>query len=231
VDSKLLSVVLGLALFFPGLARAQSPEESVDLDRIPQRAVRELVLKEKVKTKKDFQQISTACYRVEDSAYYQTNLKTYVVRAKIGDVWEKYTHMSPKKAWTGRTVNFGFLFSKPENKFIYAENANDPIEVGSIIYVNLRLLKGIKNLGVAFEITRLDKESKTISFCYLEGGVSTGSQEIHFSDTGNGYTRISHLTHYRSHSAFRDKELYPLFHEKFVGEFHQNILSQFRKSL
>jgi hypothetical protein len=134
--------------------------------------------------------------------------------------------MSPRNAWTGQLVKFGFLFSRPKNKFIYAENANEPIRVGNIIYVNLSLLKGLKNMGVAFEITRLDEPSKTICFCYLRDGVSQGSQEISFSEMSNGDTMISHVTHYKSRSAFRDRELYPIFHAKFVGEFHQNVLRQ-----
>lgn len=217
---------LSSALLIPGFAVAQLPGEDLDISRIPQRAVRDLVRKEKVKTTTDFQHMTTACYREEDSLNYQTNLKTYVVKEHIAKVWDKYVSLTPRKAWGGRMVKFGFLFSRPDNQFIYAENANDPIREGNIIYVNLRLLKGIKNMGVAFEVTRLDAASRTICFCYLENGVSTGSQEIRFAELANGKTRISHLTHYKSHSAFRDKELYPIFHSKFVGEFHQNVLRQ-----
>jgi hypothetical protein len=224
-------LVLVAAEFIPGLAIAQSAEESVDMKRIRQKAVRELVRKEKVKTASDFQRLATDCYLAEDSLRYQTNLKTFIIKARIGKVWEQYINMTPRKAWSGRNVKFGFLFSKPGNNFIYAGNANEPIRVGSIIYVNLRLLNGLKNLGVGFEITRLDTVNKTICFCYLKDGVSNGSQEIQFAEMANGDTRISHLSHYRSRSAFRDRKLYPLFHEKFVGEFHRNILSQIEADL
>ena len=209
-----------------GNAAAQVPGELLDLNRIPQKAVRDLVSREHVKTASDFQHIVTACYRKEDSLNYLTDVKTYEVKSGIRNVWEKYTNISPRKAWNGHLVKFGFLFSRPKNKFIYAENANEPIRVGNIIYVNLRLLKGLKNMGVAFEITRLDEITKTICFCYLRDGVSQGSQEIRFSEMPNGYTKISHVTHYRSRSAFRDRELYPIFHAMFVGEFHQNVLRQ-----
>jgi hypothetical protein len=224
-------LICAALLLIPEMAGAQSPEEAIDFSRIPQRAVRALVRKEKVKTASDFQHIATSCYQPGDKTGYQTNLKTYVVKARIGKVWEKYTTITPKKAWCSRTVKFGFLFSKPGNTFVYAENADQPISEGSIIYVNLRLLKGLKNLGVGFEITRLDEASKTICFCYLKDGVSNGSQEIRFTEMPDGCTRISHLTHYRSHSAFRDRELYPRFHEKFVGEFHENILRQIESGL
>jgi len=216
------------SVLMPGLIIAQSPEEAVDFGRIPQRSVRKLVLRENVKTASDFQHIETSCFQTEDSARYQTNLKTFIVKAPIGNVWENYVNMTPRKAWSGKSTKFSFLFSKPMNKFVYPGNTEEPIGVGNIIYVNLRLLKGLKNLGVGFEITRLDEAGKTICFCYLKDGASNGSQEIHFAEMANGDTMISHLTHYRSHSAFRDKRLYPFFHEKFVGEFHRNILRQIR---
>jgi len=229
--TNLLYLLTAVSYFIPGFIFAQSPDTVIDFGRIRQKAVRNLVEKENVKTAADFQNIPTACYQEEDSIRYSTNLKTFVVKARIAKVWEKYRNMTPENAWSGNTVNFGFLFSKPTNQFIYAENANDPISVGNIVYVNLRLLKGLKNLGVGFEVTRLDEVDKLICFCYLRDGVSNGSQEIRFTEMDNGDTRISHLTHYRSHSSFRDRELYPIFHNKLVSEFHQNILRQIESDL
>jgi hypothetical protein len=220
-----------MGLLLPVRISAQSCGDSLDLKRISQKAVRNLIRKDRVKSATDFQQLGTSCYRAEDSLHYRSNLKTYVVNARIGKVWNEYVSITPKQAWSGRMVNFGFLFSKPDNQFVYAENADEPIRVGNIVYVNLRLLRGLKNLGVGFEITQLDEDNRTICFCYLRDGVSNGSQEIQFTEMENGDTRISHLTHYKSRSAFRDKELYPIFHEKFVGEFHENILRQFEAGL
>jgi hypothetical protein len=231
--NKTLSILLNfaVAMLIPGLAFNQVPGEVLDLKRIPQRSVRKLVQKENVKTATDFQYMATSCYQPGDSARYQINLRTLLVKAPIGKVWEKYVSITPKEAWSGRTTNFAFLFSKPENQFFYPGNADEPLRVGSIIFVNLRLLKGIKNLGVGFEITRLDEVSKTICFCYLKDGASNGSQEIQFTEMANGDTKISHLTHYRSRSVFRDKRLYPFFHDKFVNEFHQNIIRHIASGL
>lgn len=224
-------LILALGLLVPGVAIARLPGDAIDMKRIPQRSVRKLVRSQQVKTAADFQAIATSCYRTEDSSRYQTNLKTYVVKAGIGQVWEQYISITPQKAWSGKTIGFGFLFSKEENEFFYAENENDPIRLGDIIYVNLRLLKGLKNLGVGFEVVALDEVNKVITFCYLKDGASNGSQEISFSAMADGCTRISHLTHYRSRSVFRDKRLYPYFHEKFVGEFHANVLRQIQNEL
>lgn len=217
-----------LLVFFTAIAPAYTQEESVDLKKVRIKSIRDLVIKEKVSTASDFQLIPTACYREEDSVGYMTDIKTFTVNARIGRVWEEYKSICPRKAWNGRMVRFGFLFSKPKNRFFYPGDDDEPIRVGSIIYVNLRMLLGLKNLGVAFEVTSLDEASKTIRFCYLKDGASNGSQDISFNELPNGDTRISHLSHYKSRSSFRDKKLYPLFHGRFVGEFHENILRQFK---
>lgn len=227
-----LILVITSAVLKSGSSAAQSvPGEILDMTKIRQKAVRNLVNSENVRTASDFQHIATSCYSEQDSQLYLTDVRTYVVRAGIDQVWHNYTTITPRKAWNGRLVNFGFLFSRLKNKFVYADNADEPIHVGNIVYVNLRLLRGLKNLGVAFEITRLDEASKVICFCYLRDGISQGSQEIRFTELTSGYTKISHVTHYRSHSAFRDRELYPIFHARFVGEFHQNVLSQINSGL
>jgi hypothetical protein len=223
---KVIGLIAMLLAGLTGRLPAQSQDERVDLRRIPQKAVRKLIRRENLKTASDFQKILPACYQLDDTVPYRTNLKTFIVKARIGKVWEKYLTISPKRAWSSRSVHFGFLFSKSKNQFIYPEDEEGPIHEGNIVFVDLSLLGGIKNLGVAFEVTRLDEQNKTISICYIQDGVSTGTQEIRFSEIPGGETRISHITHYRSHSAFRDKELYPIFHEKLIGEFHQNILRQ-----
>jgi hypothetical protein len=201
----------------------QTPVDSIDFSRIPQKSVRILVIKEKVQTIDDFQCLNTSCYQPEDSTRYLRHLKTYRIQAPIDQVWSKYTSVSPMEAWNGRMVKFGFIFSRLQNRFIYPENARDPMSEGNIIYVNLRLLNGLKNLGVAFEVTSLDSVNKVIRFCYLKDGISKGTQEIRFTPTAEGNTLIIHETHYHSGSRFRDKELYPVFHEKLVGEFHNNL--------
>ncbi len=227
-----LILIVVAAVLKAGSSAAQAvPGEILDMTKIRQKAVRDLVYSEKVSTASDFQHITTSCYSERDSQLYHTDVRTYVIRAGIDQVWQKYTTITPRKAWNGRLVKFGFLFSRLKNTFVYADNADEPIHVGNIVYVNLRLLRGLKNMGVAFEITRLDEVGKVICFCYLRDGISQGSQEIRFAELTSGYTKISHITHYRSHSAFRDRELYPIFHARFVGEFHQNVLSQITSGL
>ncbi len=219
---KNLTITLLFAALFT-TAVAQTAVDTIDLSRIPQKSVRGLVLKEKVRTTHDFQCLTTSCYPSEDSVKFRQHLKSYRVHAGIDDVWKKYSSVSPREAWTGKRVKFGFLFNRFQDAFIYPEDAASPMTVGSIIYVNLKLLQGIKNLGVAFEVTGMDPEKKIIRFCYLKDGISKGSQEIRFASEPDGTTLVTHDTHYHSGSRFRDQALYPRFHEQLVGEFHENL--------
>ncbi|HBB92914.1 MAG: hypothetical protein A2X22_07715 [Bacteroidetes bacterium GWF2_49_14] len=220
--SKNLTITLLLATLFTA-AVAQKPADTIDLSRISQKSVRGLVIKEKVRSTQDFQCLNTSCYQAEDSLKFKRHLKSYRIRASLDDVWNKYSSVSPRDAWTGKRVKFGFLFNRFQDAFIYPEEAASPMNVGSIIYVNLKLLLGLKNLGVAFEVTGLDPEKKIIRFCYLKDGISKGSQEIRFTSEPDGTTVVTHDTRYHSGSRFRDQALYPRFHEQLVGEFHENL--------
>ena len=88
---------------------------------------------------------------------------------------------------------------------------------------------GIYNLAVALEITKIDEQNKTIVFSYVNGGKSKGEQILHFITTADGYTEIIHETLFRSDSKFRDKVLYPFFHNKAINEFHRNMLHAIRE--
>ena len=219
---KTLTLLTFLAVFSQG-AFANFPGDSIDLRRIRHRAVRDLIIKEGVTTAKDFQALETSCYGTSDTSQFNTHIRNYRLNAGVEDAWAQYASVSPKEAWTGRMVHFDFLFSRFANRIIYEDEARDPMAEGNIIYVKLRLLNGIKNLSVAFEITGMDPVNKVIRFCYLKDGKSKGSQEIRFAALSDSTTLITHETHYHSDSKFRDRKLYPRFHERLVGEFHNNL--------
>ena len=89
--------------------------------------------------------------------------------------------------------------------------------------MNLKLLNGLYNLPVAFEITKIDEGNKMIEFSYLKGGKARGAQVIQLMSTDRGYTKVVHKSYVQSHSKFRDKYLYPYFHNKIINEFHGNM--------
>jgi hypothetical protein len=91
--------------------------------------------------------------------------------------------------------------------------------------MNLRLLKGILNVPVAFEIINIDPGKLVVELSYIEGNKTRGKQTLHFFDNGDGRTRIVHMSYFKSDSFVRDAFFYPLFHKKFIREFH-NVMKQ-----
>ncbi|MCX6227441.1 MAG: hypothetical protein NTV01_22355 [Bacteroidia bacterium] len=120
--AKRNSVIGAILFLITGIAAAQSPDEVVDMKRIPKKAVRNLVRKENVKTANDFQNIATSCYRAEDSARYQTNLKTYVVKEPIGKVWEQLTKNSIRYFIKNLSVNSMRIFFAKSRQICNLDN-------------------------------------------------------------------------------------------------------------
>lgn len=119
-------------------------------------------------------------------------------------------------------VSFGLMYSRLKNEISYPEDVYHGIEAGQIIFLNLNLFANLVHLAVGHEVTDVNDQEKTIKICYLQNGASTGTQLIQLKESGN-QTTVIHETWYRSGSLFRDKLLYPGFHEKGLTEFHLNV--------
>ncbi|MCF6185021.1 MAG: hypothetical protein L3J56_10465, partial [Bacteroidales bacterium] len=75
-----------------------------------------------------------------------------------------------------------------------------------------------------YEVTKIDDKKKMIQFCYINNGISQGSQRIFLYKTKEGFTKILHKTYYKSRSKLRDRRLYPIFHKRVVEELHHNLI-------
>ncbi len=142
----------------------------------------------------------------------------------LSTVWEGYSHVNSIKMWNGKSVSFGALLSKSSNLVVYAGNLSSPeIDTGQVYFLNLRLMKGLINVPVAFEITNIDQSLKILEFSYIDGNKSKGKQTIQFFDNNDGSTRIVHISYFKSGSHLRDNLFYPWFHKKFIKEFHGSM--------
>lgn len=203
---------------------SQSRLADVDLHRVPQKQVRRFIHKQMDNKVVEFTDIHPTLIREEEKSQYKINDQEFTIRENINRVWQAYCSASPEIAWNGRMVTFGLLLSKNRHTVTYPHGIPPTLDTGQVVYLNLRLLKGIYNLAVAFEITVIDSVHKMIEFRYVTGDKSQGIQQISFLKTADGYTRIVHHTLFRSQSSLRDKWLYPLFHRKTVSEYHRNIM-------
>lgn len=210
-------------VWLSGFSFAQLPLTKVNLERVHQKKVRELVEQQNQSGIMYFSDLKPSCYIEQDSLKYSFQRSSNVIREVIQKVWNKLKALKPRDEYSGRMVSFGFLYSKRLNQLFYPDDDFKEIEEGEIYFLNLKLLGGIKNIGVALEVTKVDEVNKTIQFCYLNDGMTEGTQEVKLVGTSDGNTMITQETRYRNKSKFREKKLYPFFHQKAVSELHGNI--------
>jgi hypothetical protein len=203
---------------------AQASLDAIDYHRIPQKKIRHFIDKQKSHNIHLFTDVRPTYVKGQDVSVYREVEKKYLIKENINKVFESYRSTSPSVSWNGRMISFGLMFSKGSNKVLYSDENFSGVDTGQVVYVNLRMLGGIYNLAVAFEIVDINPDSKQIIFSYVEGGKSQGEQLLQFIDTEDGYTMIIHKTFFRSNSRFRDRFLYPPFHFKAINEFHKNML-------
>lgn len=199
------------------------PIDSVNYNRIQHKKVRKLISQQKEYGINTFDDIRTVCYSKPDSASYRTFEKAQIIRQDVDVVWNNLVNQSPSEEFDGRIVTFGLLYSKQYQNLIYTNEPVDGIEEGQVLFFNLRMLSGIKNLAVALEVTRLDPDAKTVEYCYVDHGDTKGTQKFLLSATPEGFTEIRQITKYRCNSRLRDRRLYSFFHERIVKEFFCNL--------
>lgn len=197
--------------------------DSVDFQRIQHKKVRKLIAQQKHFGVRTFGEIQPVCYSSVDSGTFKTFKKSQLIKQDIDVVWNNLIHQSPSDEFDGRIVTFGLLYSKRMNDFLYKNETYDGIEEGQILFFNLRVLSGIKNIAVAMEVTRMDIDRKEIEYCYVDHGSTRGTQKFTLSTTPEGYTEITQLTRYKCKSQLRDRRLYSFFHERIVEEFFAAI--------
>jgi len=208
---------------YPNPSFAQVDFYDIDFYRIPQKKIRSLIQHQMNKNIIQFDDIRPTISKNEDFTGYRQHTKTYLIKKDISRVWEGYKSANPSNAWNGKIASFGVLLSKKTNSILYRNSKFDKIDTGQVYYINLKIMKGVYNLPVVFEIVTVDNENKILEFSYVNGTVSKGKQRIHLTGTSEGYTEIKHTSLFKSHSPFRDRILYPHFHRLVIDEFHKNI--------
>ena len=194
----------------------------IDFSKIRQEKVKKLLRDNHINTTDDLSKLKSFCYNSADGKHYHKHLKSFLIQADINTVWNAYKTISPQETWRGIMVSFGLMYSRSKKEILYPNDTYSGIEAGQIIFLNLNLFANLVNLAVGHEVTAVNESDKTIQICYLQNGASTGTQLIQLKEKED-LTEVIHETWYRSGSLFRDKVLYPGFHEKGLTEFHENV--------
>ena len=169
-----------------------------------------------------FNQLKPSLEPDETPDGYQLVVREFLVKKNVGDVWNTYLHTGLQKAWNTQKINYAFSYSNHDDALFYRDDSSCKLDTGLIVFLNLKLLFGVKNLAMAFEITRIDPMQKILEFSYLKHNETEGKQQLIFEPTDKGYTLITHLSYYKSRVKTRDR-LYPLVHAQIIRRFHRNM--------
>jgi len=215
----LLSIVYGFA---------GTPVDSIDMNRIPQRKIRNFIKHEHENQVCFLNDFKPSCQDEEESAGFSVMENTYLIKEKLENVWNIYRTTSLAQAWENKMTSFGLLFSKWSDNIEYYNDADGSgIDTGLVFFIDLRLLLGVYNIPVGLQVLKIDSIFRTITFSYLEGGRAKGIQTIHMSEDENGFTRIIHTSAFKSNSRLRDRHLYPFYHTRILNEFHWKMMYPF----
>jgi hypothetical protein len=196
----------------------------INLNEIPQRKVRNFIVSRSIDKMDDFSSIHASWTKKINKSDFKTIEKIFILKHKLSDVWEFYRHTSSFRMWNGKSIGFGLMIAKHSKVITYAKSFACPeVDTAQVYFLDIRFIKGLFNIPVAFEIINIDTVQKLVEFSYIDNNKSAGKQTIQFFDDGDGRTRIVHSSFFKSESALRDKLLYPYFHKKFIREFHGNM--------
>lgn len=223
-------ILLNLFIFLSSSCFSQA-ERTINLKEVHQKTVRKYITTRKIDRMHDFSLIHASWKKGTDESKFNVSEKKFFLKYRLSNVWDCYRHVNPSKTWNKQSIRLGLLISKPSNTATYTSNLSFPnLDTGQVYFLKLKLINGLLNIPVAFEITKIDFERQIFEFSYIENNKSRGKQTIQFFENGEGHTRIVHRSYFKSNSQFRDKLLYPYFHKKFIKEFHRNMKQLVRKS-
>ncbi len=217
------TIVLSIFLLINCQLHAQVLLDDLNFEKIPFKKVRHYI-QEQIDNHivSIYDLHPTLCKKIIPKEYSSQEIR-YMLDENLSTVWERYVNASPAESWDGKRVSFGLLFSKTSELVVYRGGECAEIDTGQVIYLNLRILRGVYNLALAFEIINVDVKNKLIEFSYIEGNKSQGKQCIRFRPTPDNRTEIIHSSYFRSNSKIRDKFIYPYFHKRATNEFHRNM--------
>jgi hypothetical protein len=196
----------------------------INVAEIPQRKVRNYIISKSIDKMDEYSSIHASWKKNIDKSRFNVIEKTFFLDDDLSNVWDFYRHANILDMWNGKSVRFGILISKGTNSVINTYNTTfHEIDTGDVYFLNLKLLKGILNVEVAFEIITINLKDRIMEFSYIDNNKSLGKQTIQFSESVPGRTKIVHLSYFKSNSTIRDKIFYPYFHKKFIREFHKNM--------
>lgn len=220
---SILITVLSAVISFPSDGYSQLSISDVEKERINWLPVQTYLLDQQNKSIQHFKDFRASWSEAKDTSDFYTYQKVYIIKESIEKVWSVYASTSPNISWKTNRCDLGLLYDRNLDTVLYQGDAIPALSQGNVLFVNLKLLKGLYQMATAFEITRVSNEQRFIEMSYIQTGAARGKQLIKLESTKNGFTKVTHITRIKSDSKFRDKIAYPFFHNKIIKEFHKKM--------
>ncbi len=221
---KLITLIASLLLFGSATLFAQMSFSEIELGSIPYPKVRSFIHNQQSNSKLDkIAELKPSCENLGDFGGFRTYEKKFKVKGDLNSVWTSYISASPTHLWKTRKSAVGLIYDRKKDRVSYSSDTCSGSRIGQVLYLDLRLIKGFYHLATALEITNIQSETSTIEINYVESGINEGKQWIRMADDGNGNTIITHISSIKSNSPFRDKILYPYFHNKLINAVHRKM--------
>jgi hypothetical protein len=218
------STALLLLLMLPIAGYSQLTYDDVEMERIPfKKIIRYIQEQQNEGGVLHFADLKPTCQDSVDVRSFFNYEKRYTVKLPLNLVWKVYRNANPTSAWTTKKSSCAMVYERNSDKLYYQADSCSGTTLGQIMYMDLKLLKGLYHLATAFEITRIEDRERTIEVSYSEAGVNEGKQVIRMEETEDGYTRIIHTSMIRSGHFIRDRFLYPYFHNRLINAFHRQM--------
>jgi hypothetical protein len=228
---KMFRLVAIVVLLLVGInAFPQQKLVDTDLSKIPQKSIVDFIVKQQAADVLLFNEFHPSVTDSTNLGEFDTNCHVFKLDASPNTAWSYYLKSHPSEVWNGKVVSCGLIYSPGSEKIIYTNDDYDGIEVGQLFIVQLKVFGGIAKFPVAFIVTKINDNDKSITFSYVRSGESAGDQTIRLVDDGNGGTRIIHSSHHLTSNPLRDKTLYPIYHKKAIAEVHRNIRNMIKNS-
>lgn len=199
--------------------------DHIAFKKIPHKRTRAFIQEQKNNNVQSVNDLKVSFHPEDCTKELYKHEEIFEANFNIDDVWETYNKTGLNKVFKDKLVSFSLMLSKKnELDVVYKEDPFVGTEIGQVYFMNLSILGGIIQIAVSYEIVVKNEHEKLLEFSYIEGGKSIGFQRIKMNAVGDNKTKITHTTHYKSHSKIRDRFIYPYFHTKVLEEYHTNMI-------
>jgi len=216
------TLCLILLMLIAGVCKGQGFYDIVDIEKIQEQRVRDFIVKHIPEDNK-INDIQATLHPGSDLNGYYKQEKSYFFNDNIDSLWAHYTSTQPADGWDSKIISMELMCSKSNNVAYYSDDNSGYLEIGQVVFLNLKFLRGVYNLAMAFEVTSINPRDYIMEISYVEGNLSKGKQMLEFKELSNSKTVISHSSYYRSESKIRDHLVYPFFHNIIINSFHRNM--------